>query len=175
MKLREQIAAQVKLRGYSPKTFKTYWHWIEEFLRFSKNGSQWVHPKDMGEPEVEKFLSHLANKRRVSPTTQNVALQAILFLYRTTEKRDLVGINAVRAKRPKTVPTVLSRGEVTDLLDCLSGNSWLVASLMYGSGLRIGEAVAIRIKDIDLERNQLTVRHGKGLLSVIRDTRNATH
>ncbi len=162
MKLKEQIHAQVLRRGFSIKTFESYWYWIEQFLRFSRNGSQWVHPTEMDEVDVERFLTHLAVNGNVSPTTQNLAMQAILFMYRTVFGESLSGINAVRAKRPRRVPSVLSQEEVCRLLDHLKGDSWLVASMMYGSGLRIGEAVGIRIKDIDFDRNQLFVKGGKG-------------
>ncbi len=162
MKLKEQISAQIKRGGYSPKTFKTYWHWIDKYIRFNKSGSNWIHPKELDSSDVERFLTHLAVNRNVSPTTQNVALQALLFMYRKVLNMEIYGVNAIRAKRPQRVPTVLSRGEVEKLLSHLHGSTKLIASLMYGCGLRIGEAISVRIKDIDLDRNQLTVRHGKG-------------
>ena len=156
------MRAHVLRRGYSPKTFESYWKWVEDFLRFSKKGETWVHPDEMGEAEVERYLTHIAIRQNVSPTTQNLALQSILFLYRNVLNRELQGISAVRSKRPRRVPTVLSQNEVGQLLGKLTCPTWLVANLIYGSGLRIGEALAIRIKDIDFERKQLCVKSGKG-------------
>ena len=163
MRLREQIHAQVKLLGYSDETERTYWHWIEQFLRFvAKRKSGWVHPSKLNESDVELFLTHLAVNRHLSPSTQNLALQAILFLYQKVLKIELQGIDAIRSKRQKRVPTVLSQSEVHELLANLDGDPLLIANLIYGCGLRIGEAVALRLKDIDFDRKQVIVRFGKG-------------
>jgi integron integrase len=117
----------------------------------------------MGEPEVTAFLSHLATHRRVSASTQNQALSALLFLYRAVLHRELDWLDdLVRAKRPARLPTVLTRSEVNALLRQLDGTVWLVASLLYGAGLRLLEAMRLRVKDIDFDRNEITVRDGKG-------------
>lgn len=162
MKLKQQLQHAIRTNGKSYNTFKTYWGWCERFLRFSKAEGQWVHPRDMGEAEVETFLTDLAVNQRVAPSTQNQALAALLYLYKHVLKTELTGINALRAKPKTTVPTVLSRGEVSSLLNRMTGKPQLIASLQYGCGLRIGEAVSVRLKDIDLNRSQLIVRHGKG-------------
>jgi integron integrase len=121
------------------------------------------HPRQLGEREVEAFLSLLASEGNVAAATQNQALSALLFLY-----REVLGVklpwmdNIKRAKRPQRLPMVLSREEIQRLLGELSGLSWILASLLYGSGLRLMEAVRLRVKDVDLSRLELTIRHGKG-------------
>ena len=163
MKLREQIHAQVKLLGYSAETEKTYWKWNEQFLRFSaKRKGKWIHPNQLNEQDVESFLTHLAVNRHLSPPTQNVALQAILFLYQRVLKIELKGIDAIRSKRTRRAPTVLSLSEVQRILELMQDDALLVANLIYGCGFRIGEVVALRLKDIDIDRRQITVRFGKG-------------
>lgn len=161
-KLLDQMVDKIRQLHYSHKTLKTYRHWVEDFLQFSRVDGQWRHPKDMNERDVERWLTHLAVKRRFSATSQNVALQAVLFLYKHMLGRELRGVDAMRAKRPQRVPSVLSRHEMADLLANLDGLCWLMASLMYGCGLRIGEACAVRVKDFDFDRLQLTIHGGKG-------------
>ncbi len=102
VKLKEQIHAQVLRRGYSYKTFESYWSWIEQFLRFSRRGTAWVHPKDLDVADVEIFLSHLAVHQNVSPNTQNLAMQSILFMYRSVFDTEMTGINAIRGTADKT-------------------------------------------------------------------------
>jgi integron integrase len=162
MKLRDQVHSTAKLLGYSPRTEEAYWYWIEQYLRFSKSDRQWKHPRELSEKDVQSFLSNLAVNRRVAASTQNLALQAILFLYKKVLDINLVGIDAIRAKKSRRIPVVLSRQEVSKLLEVMNGDAKLVASLMYGCGLRIGEALALRIKDIDVERSQVSVKDGKG-------------
>jgi integron integrase len=157
--LLDKVREACRLRHFSPRTEKAYAGWIRRFIRFHRRR----HPREMGAPEVEAFLSSLARDRAVSASTQNQALSALLFLYNAVLG---VGISAVdgvvHAKRPVRVPVVLSRTEVARLLGRLDGACWLVASLMYGSGLRLLECAQLRVKDLDLERLELTVRDGKG-------------
>jgi integron integrase len=121
------------------------------------------HPDELGEAEVTRFLSSLATDRRVSASTQNQALSALLFLYVDVLGRRFSWLDkVVRAQRPVRVPVVLSRSEVVAVLASLQGDCWLMASLMYGSGLRLSECVQLRVKDVDLERRELVVRDGKG-------------
>lgn len=162
MKLKQQLQTKIKALGLSPNTFKTYWNHIESFLRFSKDGDRWVHPKELTTKDVERYLTHLAVKRRVTPNSQNCNLQAILFLYKHCLGIQLTGIDAIRAKSTKSLPVVYNRAEVKELLDAMSGKTKLVSLLMYGCGLRISEAISVRIKDFDFVRGQLTVRQGKG-------------
>jgi integron integrase len=121
------------------------------------------HPTEMGEAEITAFLTHLAVRARVSASTQNQALSAILFLYRDVLRRDLEWLDSVvRAKRPARLPVVLSRQEVGALLGEMRGTPWLMASLLYGSGLRLLECCTLRVKDVDFHRGEITVRDGKG-------------
>jgi len=158
-RLLDQVRDRIRRLSYSYRTEKTYVHWIRRFILF--HGKR--HPTDMGAEEVEAYLTHLAVKRRVSASTQNQALSAILFLYRQVLETELPWMeNIVRAKRPKRLPVVLSRGEVGAVLGHLQEPFWLMASLLYGSGLRVSECLRLRIKDLDFEYRQVTVRNGKG-------------
>jgi integron integrase len=153
--------AQERLRAryLSYRTEKAYLFWIRRFARFldGKPSSAW------GGSEVEAFLTSLAIDLHVSPSTQNQALSALLFLFRHVLQKELPWLdNVVRARRQRRVPVVLSRTEVRDILARLSGAEWLMASLLYGSGLRLHECLALRVKDFDLLRLELVVRHGKG-------------
>ena len=158
-RLLDQVHDAIRARHYSRRTERAYAGWIRRFVLF--HGKR--HPAEMGEPEVTVFLSHLATHRRVSASTQNQALSALLFLYRVVLRRELAWLDElVRAKRPARVPTVLSRSEVATLLAELDGVVRLVASLLYGAGLRLLEAMRLRVKDVDFERGEITVRDGKG-------------
>ncbi|MFO1378680.1 MAG: integron integrase [Steroidobacteraceae bacterium] len=155
-----RVRGRIRARHYSLRTEQAYLHWIRRFVRF--HGRR--HPRELGAREVESFLSSLATQQQVSASTQNQALSALLFLY-----RDVLEVgeqpwldNVVRAKRPEKLPVVLTAAEVQAVLDELTGTDWLLAALMYGSGLRVGEALALRVKDVDLARRSLTVRGGKG-------------
>jgi integron integrase len=162
-KLLDQIGLKCRAKGYSPKTAATYRHWCEDFLRWHRQRSgRWIHPSDMGRAEIEAYLTHLAANRNVSPTTQNVAFQAILFLYRELIGVTIEGVDALRAKRPQRLPTVLSRQEVSELLKQLGGQSRLMAMLLYGCGMRIGEVVSLRVKDVDFDMRQVILRAAKG-------------
>lgn len=158
-KLLDQLRDAVTVRHYSRDTLKAYTHWVKRFIYF--HGIR--HPKDMGAPEVTSFLTHLAVKEKISASTQNQAFNALLFLYKKVLKIDLGDIDAVRAKRYRNIPVVLTRDEVRALLDHLRGPYWLVAILLYGSGLRIEcECMKLRVQDVDLDRLLITVRQGKG-------------
>ena len=163
MKLLDRVRHTARVKHYSYRTEQCYLYWIERFIRFQ--GIR--HPDTMGEPEVEAFLTHLAVHDHVSASTQNQALAAILFLYQKVLDREIGRLDAVRAKRPVRVPTVLSQDDVRALLVALDHLPTtepyaLMARLMYGAGLRLMESCRLRMKDIDLERGQLTVREGKG-------------
>jgi site-specific recombinase XerD len=147
------------MRHYSPRTEQAYVHWIRRYIFFHKVR----HPAEMGKPELNAFLSHLAVRERVSASTQTQALSALVFLYRHVLERD-IGLleGVVRAKRPFRVPVVLTRGEVRQLFAHLDGVVLLVCTLLYGSGLRLLECLHLPVKDIDFERNEISVRDGKG-------------
>ncbi len=149
----------LRLHHYSLRTEQAYLGWIRRFVQ--ANGRR--HPRELGGADVERFLSALAVQGNVSAGTQNQALAALLFLYRKVLDMALPWMDSiVRAKRPRRLPTVLSRSEVERLLVRIDGTTGLIARILYGSGLRIIEAVRLRIKDIDFERGELTVRDGKG-------------
>jgi integron integrase len=158
-KLLECVRQAIRTRHYSRETEKAYVAWTREFVRFH----DMRHPEEMGVDEVRAFLTHLAVHRHVAASTQNQALAALLFLYRHVLDVDLPDIdNVVRAKRPQRVPVVLTPEEAVRVLDRMEGPDHLVAGLMYGSGLRLIEAVRLRVKDIDFAAREITVRHGKG-------------
>jgi integron integrase len=158
-KLLDRLRAALRVRHYSRRTEMAYVHWTRRFVLF--HGTR--HPAEMAEPEIARFLSHLASVDRVSASTQNQALQALLFLYRHVLDRPLGELDGVvRVRRPARVPTVLTRTEVDAILDRLEGTPRLVASLLYGSGLRLLEALRLRVKDIDFAMGQLVIRDGKG-------------
>lgn len=158
-RLMDEVRRHSRLKHYSLRTEAIYSGWIRRFIL--ANGKR--HPRDMGADEVEQFLSRLAVQGQVAAATQNQALAALLFLYRV-----VLGINlpwmehVVRAKRPQRVPTVLSRDEVQRLLAQMDGRPWLLASLLYGTGMRLMECLRLRVKDVDFARNEITVRDGKG-------------
>ena len=148
----------IRARHYSPRTERVYVHWVRRFVRHS--GLR--HPLELGEAEVASFLNVLA-ERRVTASTQNQALAAILFLYRRVLRRPLPWLaNLVRAKRAVRRPVVLTREEVRAILDQLTGQPRLMVLLLYGSGLRLLECVRLRVKDIDVARGEILVRAGKG-------------
>jgi integron integrase len=155
----EQLRAAIRVRHYSLRTELSYVHWTVRFIRFHNNR----HPREMAEPEVAAFLTHLATNREVAASTQNQALNALLFLYRYVIDRPLAELHGlVRAKQPVRLPVVLTTDEVGRLLSALDIDAWLPACLMYGSGLRLMEAVRLRVKDIDFDHRALFVREGKG-------------
>ncbi len=158
-RLLEEVRRRLRVKRYSLRTEQAYLYWIRRYIR--ANGKR--HPREMGGVEVERFLSGLARKDRVAPSTQNQALSALLVLYREVLGQELPWMeNVVRAKRAARLPVVLSRAETMALLRQLSGREALMAGLLYGSGLRLMECLRLRVKDVDLQRNEITVREGKG-------------
>ncbi|QLC74263.1 integron integrase [Pseudomonas sp. LPB0260] len=159
-KLLDQLREQIRVRHYSIRTEAVYLHWVRQFIRFQKLR----HPADMGAEEVEQFLSYLAVQRTVSASTQNQALAALLFLYKQVLRIELPWLDGVvRAKRPERLPLVLSREETQRLLAQFSGEVGLITGLLYGSGMRLMEAVRLRVKDVDFQRREILVRDGKGM------------
>ena len=158
-RLIDDLRAAIRVRHLAWSTEKSYVQWVARFCRHFGNK---VHPRDMGVKEVSAYLTHLAVDRQVSASTQNQAFNAILFLYRHVIGKELEGINAKRANTTRRVPVVLSRQEVQRLLSHLTSQAWLLATLMYGSGLRRMEALQLRGQDFDFDRRQITVRLGKG-------------
>ena len=157
-KLLDLVREAIRLRHYSPRTETAYVSWIRRFIVF--HGRR--HPRELGPTEVTAFISALAT-RGVSASTQNQALSAVLFLFEVVLGRRLGWMNdIVRAQRPSRLPVVLSREEVALLLAHLRGVVWLMASLMYGAGLRLLECAELRVKDMNFDRGELTVRDGKG-------------
>jgi len=157
-RLLDRVRDAIRVRHYSYRTEQQYVAWIRRFIVF--NGRR--HPRELGGPEVEAFLSHLATERHVAAATQAQALAAVLFLYKHVLKVDLPWLGSViRASRPKRLPIVLTRGEVRRVLSELDGQFHLIAGLLYGSGLRVLEALRLRVKDVDLERGILVVRDGR--------------
>lgn len=158
-KLLDKVREMLRLKHYSPRTEDTYIYWIRRYLRFHNLR----HPREMREPEIQAFLSHLAVKENVAASTQNQAFSALLFLYREVLQIPLdPQIQSVRAEKPKHLPTVLTKEEVNAILSRMSGTTGLMARILYGSGLRLMECVTLRVKDIDLAQHQIIVRDGKG-------------
>lgn len=155
----DQVRARLRLKHYSLRTEEAYVYWIRRYILAT--GKR--HPRELDGVVVEGFLSRLATDDNVAASTQAQALSAILFLYRQVLAIDLPWMeNVVRAKAPIRVPVVFSVSEVARLLMNLSGREWLMASLLYGSGMRLMECVRLRLKDVDFERNEITIRQGKG-------------
>jgi integron integrase len=150
---------KMRTRHLALRTEQAYLQWLRRYLAFHNRR----HPRELGAPELEQFLTHLAVHGKVSAATQNQALQALLFLYRHVLQIELPWLHDLtRASQPKRLPVVLDRTEVRALLSQLRGTPWLVASLLYGSGLRLMEGLRLRVKDLALERAELIVREGKG-------------
>ena len=154
----QRYREELQVRHYARRTVNTYEQWLRRFLRFHRLR----HPRTMGSTEVNAFLSYLAVERKVSASTQNQALAALLFLYRDLLGHDLVLEDLVRARTRRRLPVVLSEAEVRAVRQRLEGEPALVVGLLYGSGLRLMEALRLRVKDLDVERRELTVRDGKG-------------
>ncbi len=158
-RLLTRVRTALRVRHYSRRTEKAYVGWIKRFIFF--HGIR--HPATMGEPEVRTFLDDLAIRHRVSASTQNQAFSALLFLYRGVLGQSVDGLrDGVRAKTPDHLPVVLTIEEVRAVLSHLRGTPWLMASLIYGSGLRVLECARLRVKDLDFSRGEVTVRDGKG-------------
>ena len=158
-RLLEQMRVVIRARHYSLRTEETYLGWVKRFILF--HGKR--HPRDMGAQEVQQFLVHLAVEGHVAASTQSQALSAILFLYQQVLQHDIGWLHdVVRAKQPQRLPVVLTRDEVAAVLRHLSGTPWIMATLLYGAGLRLMECIRLRVKDIDFAYNQIVVRDGKG-------------
>jgi integron integrase len=158
-KLLDQVRDSIRLKHYSYRTEVTYVQWIRRYILFHQKR----HPKDMGVPEIEAFLTHLAVTENVAASTQNQALSSLLFLYRHVLEIELDDrIDALRARTSRYLPTVLTPEETKDVIKWMSGVYHLLAVLLYGSGLRLQEALQLRIKDLDLAQHQIVIRNAKG-------------
>lgn len=158
-KLLDQVRAVARAKHFSLSTEKAYVGWIRRFILFHNK----QHPSELAEEEIRQFISHLAVLQRISASTQTVALSSVLFLYRDVLKQRLPYIDGIeRAKSAHKLPVVFTRAEVQSVLAHMSGTSSLIAGLLYGAGLRLSEAARLRVKDIDFELNQITIREGKG-------------
>lgn len=154
----ESIRTEIRTRRYSLQTEKAYLNWIRSFIRFHDRR----HPQELGNQEIEQFLNHLAVNRQVSSATQNQALCALIFMYRHVIGREIEGLSYSLTKAPKRMPTVLSAEEAKAIISHMSGKYRLITALLYGSGLRINEALRLRIKDIDFNHGSIFVFRGKG-------------
>lgn len=158
-KLLEQLRDALRVKHYSYRTEQTYVDWTHRYVLFHNKR----HPKDMGAPEIEAFLTYLAVEKKVAASTQNQALSALLFLYRYVLRQEVgPSIDAVRAKKSRYLPTVLTHAEAIAVLNHIPGTYQLVAKILYGSGLRLSEALRLRVKDLDFAQQQIVVRDGKG-------------
>ncbi|HKZ09691.1 MAG TPA: integron integrase [Rhodanobacteraceae bacterium] len=158
-RLLEQVRDRLRVKHYSLRTEQAYVGWIRRYIL--ANGRR--HPRDLGGREVEAFLTRLATRSEVAAGTQNQALAALLFLYREVLGQNLPWMDGVvRAKRPRRLPVVLTRDEVRRLLASLQGRDWLMAGLLYGTGMRLMECLRLRVKDVDFQRRDIIVREGKG-------------
>jgi len=158
-RLLDEVRQTCRVRHYSIRTEKAYIHWIKRYIYFHNKR----HPKDMGADEINAFLSWLAVTKNVAAATQNQALNALVFLYHQVLKTDPGDFgDVVRAKKPKRLPVVLSREEVVAVLLNLHGEEWLMANLLYGSGLRLMECLRLRVKDLDFSQGEVVIREGKG-------------
>lgn len=157
-KLLDRVRHACRVRHLSHRTEDAYHDWCRRFILFHDKR----HPKDMAEPEVNAFLTHLAVEGHVAASTQNQALSALLFLYGRVLNRPLDPPSVVRARRPERLPIVLSRTEVQRVLSHLTGTPRLIAVVLYGGGLRVTECLSLRVHDVDFDRHELLVRHGKG-------------
>jgi integron integrase len=157
--LLDQVRKRVRYLRYSIRTEQAYIHWVRAFVRFHRMR----HPREMGQPEVEAFLSWLASERQVAVSTHRQALSALLFLYQKVFGQDLPWMQSIgRPHRPPRLPVVLSVAEVARVLALLQGEHGLLAQLLYGTGMRIAEGLHLRVKDIDFDNRTVLVRCGKG-------------
>jgi integron integrase len=158
-KLLDQVRQCIRLKHLSKRTEEAYVYWIRQFILFHNKR----HPKDMAETEIRQFLSHLAIEKQVASSTQNQALNALLFLYRDILKKSLGRIGDIeRAKREKHIPVVFAKEEARSILSKLTGEYKLIAGLLYGSGLRLMECIRLRVQDIDFAANHIVVNDAKG-------------
>ena len=158
-RLLNELTDAIRTRHYSIRTEQAYVKWVKNFVLFHNK----KHPAEMGENEISEYLTFLAVKRKVAASTQNQALSAILFLFKQVLKRDISWLDdVIKAKKPKKLPLVFSKDEAKKVLLQLEGTKWIMASALYGSGLRLMECIRLRTKDIDFSYKQITVRDGKG-------------
>jgi integron integrase len=158
-KLLDRVSDAIRLKHYSYRTEQAYKEWIRRYILFHHKR----HPDQMGAPEIQAFLSHLATERHISASTQNQALSAILFLYRHVLQKPVdFPTDIIRAEKSKTLPTVLTHQEAMAVIDDMKGVPQLMAKILYGSGLRLMECLRLRVKDIDFGNHQIMVRDGKG-------------
>lgn len=163
VRLLDQLRERIRYMHYSFSTEKAYVHWVRFFIRWQGRGGVMRHPRDMGAPEVEAFLSMLATERHVSASTHNQALSALLFLYREVLGVDLPWLDGVnRPAQKRRIPSVLTQDEVASLFQFLDGEMVLLAKLLYGTGMRLMEGLRLRIKDVDFDRHAIIVREAKG-------------
>ncbi len=158
--LLDQMRESIRLKHYSVRTEKGYVHWIERYMRYYRGRDL----KELGSGEIEAFLTHLAVDHEVSASTQNQAFNALLFLYRNVLRKEVgESINAVRAKQPTRLPTVMTKEETMQVINAISPDRQLMVKLIYGSGLRLMECLRLRVKDVDFANCQLLIRDGKGM------------
>lgn len=158
-KLLELVKNDLRVKHYSRKTEESYISWIKQYIIFNDK----IHPEKLGKGHIQKFLNHLAIERHVAASTQNQALQGILYLYKNVLKKDIGWIEEIKnVRRVKHLPVVFSRKEAADIISKLDGVPRLIVSLLYGTGMRISECLNMRVKDIDFEMNQIIIRDGKG-------------
>ncbi|MFV2057948.1 MAG: phage integrase N-terminal SAM-like domain-containing protein [Thiohalomonadales bacterium] len=168
MKLLDQVRERIRLKQYSIRTEETYVSWIQRFIFFHNKR----HPREMGKKKVEQFLTDLAVNRNVAASTQNLALSSVLFLYREVLQIELPWLNDVtHAKKPRKLPVVLTRMEVTAVLKRVRSSWWPICSLLYGSGLRLMEGVRLRVKDIEFTRGEIIAQLcGSSVFSLVINT-----
>lgn len=158
-KLLDEVRSTLRTAHYSKSTEETYISWIRQFVLYHNK----THPEKMGAEEIKNFITYLANERHVSSSTQNQALNAILYLYKNVIKKEINFVDGLNyVKRVKHLPVVFSRNEASDIIKNLDGVIKLIVSLLYGTGMRLGEVLSLRVKDIDFEMNHIIVRDGKG-------------
>jgi integron integrase len=158
-KILDQVSDAIRLKHYSYRTEQTYKEWIKRYILFHKKR----HPREMGEQEIQAFLSYLATEKNIAASTQNQALSAILFLYRHVLLKPIdIPADLIRAEKSKTLPTVLTHAEALAVIQEMKGDSQLMAKILYGGGLRLTECLRLRVKDIDFGNHQIIVRDGKG-------------
>lgn len=164
IRLLDQVRERIRYLHYSLKTEKAYLHWVRFFIRWNATQPGGMrHPRDMGKTEIEAFLSMMANERRVSASTHNQALSALLFLYREVLDIEVPWLDHIgRPQQTKRIPSVLTKNEVAALLSHMEGINALLAQLLYGTGMRLMEGMRLRIKDVDFDRHAIIVREAKG-------------
>ncbi len=163
LRLLDQVRERIRYLHYSLSTEKTYLYWIRFFIRWHGRNGKMTHPRDMGAKQVEAFLTMLATERKVSASTHNQALSALLFLYREVLEEDLPWLTDInRPAQVRRIPSVLTKDEVAGLLAAMDGVTALLARLLYGTGMRLMEGMRLRVKDVDYDRHVIIVREAKG-------------